>query len=334
MITQNKTSRDLTEEEQSEIIFQHAENNDKYKKLCNNVKEAIEQFLEKAELSYLTVHYRIKDFSSILSKVKRKRYQNVFDECEDTCGVRIICYFQDDIEKINAIIKKEFEIINTSNLISGSEKFGYRSYHFVVKIKKAWTNAPNYRGLENLKIEIQVRTVLMHAWAEIEHKLAYKRREHIPVELRRTFSKISLKLEEADEQFENLRESMSSYKKNARENILKKDFKADVNLDNLQALLDAFFPTRKKDIKNTSGLLDDILKHGFSMSNLAGWLAKNSRSISNLEKEVFFSDNKEFFAQIGAARMSIVLGNDEYMREILPSEIISRVEEFKAKHSI
>ena len=61
-----------------------------------------------------------------------------------------------------------------------------------------------FRDYADFKVEIQIRTILMHAWAEIEHRLAYKKQAHIPSHLRRKFSRISAKLEEADEQFEEL----------------------------------------------------------------------------------------------------------------------------------
>ena len=54
-----------------------------------------------------------------------------------------------------------------------------------------WLVSPNYRGLGDIKIEIQVRTILMHAWAEIEHKLAYKNKAQIPESVTRNLALIS-----------------------------------------------------------------------------------------------------------------------------------------------
>lgn len=334
MAVRKNIPRDLTSEEELNIIIGHAENEDKYKRICSNVKEAIEQFLKECKISYLAVDYRVKDLSSLISKIKSKGYQDVFEECEDICGVRIICYFQDDIEKINSIIKKEFEIINAPKASrTKKESFGYRSDHFVVKLKKGWIEAPTYRGLENIKIEIQVRTILMHAWAEIEHKLAYKKKEHIPPQFRRDFAMISAQLEGADKQFERIREGINLYKKDAQKSILKKDFKIDLNLDNLQVLFGSFFPNRKKCVEDARVLLDDALKYDFTINNLAEWFAKNSKYMSSLEKEVF-GCAKGFFTQTGAARMSIILGNEEYMRKKIPPDITKEIEAFKTKHGV
>ena len=61
------------------------------------------------------------------------------------------------------------------------DRFGYRSRHFIVSVNREWLKAPNYRGLSGLKAEIQVRTILMHAWADVEYKLAYKKRNMFPL---------------------------------------------------------------------------------------------------------------------------------------------------------
>jgi ppGpp synthetase/RelA/SpoT-type nucleotidyltranferase len=92
-----------------------------------------------------------------------------------------------DIKKISDFIKKEFIVLESEDKEESLkvDQFGYRSFHFVVKIKNDWLKAPIYRELVGMKAEIQVRTILMHAWAEIQHKLAYKREEHIPDQFKR-----------------------------------------------------------------------------------------------------------------------------------------------------
>lgn len=85
------------------------------------------------------------------------------------------------------------------------DKFGYRSHHFVVTLRHEWLNVPNYRGLEGIKAEIQVRTILMHAWADISHKLSYKKKEHIPELFQRNLFQLSALFEIADDRFEMLR---------------------------------------------------------------------------------------------------------------------------------
>ncbi|MDZ7820159.1 MAG: RelA/SpoT domain-containing protein [Aliarcobacter sp.] len=122
-----------------DTLFQ--EYNDKlpnYDRARENIKEALEEFLKEENISFVTIESRIKDFESFYEKISRKKYENPFEENEDFCGIRIILYFQDDIEKVNKIIEDNFiieESENKSNKLEDNE-FGYRSNHLILKVRK------------------------------------------------------------------------------------------------------------------------------------------------------------------------------------------------------
>ncbi|MEZ4804654.1 MAG: (p)ppGpp synthetase, partial [Bacteroidia bacterium] len=221
-----------------------------FERTCTNVKEVLTIFLKENNVPFLAVSTRVKDFSSFYLKIDRKKYCNPFNETEDFCGSRIILYHLSDIVKVNQIIRKEFDVQNNEDKTDklNVNEFGYRSYHFIVKLKDKWLETPNYRGLKGIKIEIQVRTVLMHAWAEIEHKLGYKNKDQVPKELRRKLFLISAKLEEADGQFQELVRDIGDYQ---NELISKAEKKGrftsnEFNLNTIQALLDFYFPEHEK----------------------------------------------------------------------------------------
>ena len=233
-----------------------------YERLGENVRQALETFLDESNISYLAITYRIKDFESFAEKIKSKKYNNPFEDIEDICGLRIICYYQSDVERICEIIKKEFEIKESQDKeeLLNADQFGYRSYHLIGKIKKDWLEAPNYRGLKDLKTEIQIRTILMHAWAEIEHKLAYKQKFHVPSHLKRKLFRISAKLEEADEQFEEIKIESKNYRESIISEAQRKDGQFDkdmrLDLDSFQAFLDFKFPNRNRDLESIPFLVD------------------------------------------------------------------------------
>lgn len=109
-----------------------------YEKLGLNIQQTLETFLTENDIPYLSIKYRVKEQASFLEKIERKKYKNPFDEIEDICGIRVICYFQNDIEKIKNIILKEFDITEnqTKQELLNATEFGYRSTHFIAKIKK------------------------------------------------------------------------------------------------------------------------------------------------------------------------------------------------------
>lgn len=300
----------------------------KYQNLALNLKQALELFLHNAGISYLTIDHRIKDLDSFIEKIRRKGYDDPFDQMEDICGLRIICYYTSDLEKISGIIKREFKIIESTDKedLLKPDQFGYRSYHFVVRIKADWLKAPNYRGLEDLKAEIQVRTVLMHAWAEIQHKLAYKKKTDIPSQFLRQLSRIAAKLEETDEQFESLRADTEDYRKQLIAKAEKAagvfDSSLPLNLDNLQAYLDHYFPRQKRAVRRwTAMLLDELLSYGLTMKQLVLSYEKVKPFLPQIEREQFGGDKLgQRLYQEGMLRLILDLTVDSYFRRHGPAE--------------
>lgn len=93
------------------------------------------------------------------------------DSLTDIAGIRVICYFTDDIYSILALIKHQTDllIIKESDYINYPKSSGYKSYHMVLGI-------PVYRieGMQYYPVEIQLRTLAMDLWASMEHRICYK----------------------------------------------------------------------------------------------------------------------------------------------------------------
>ncbi len=273
----------------TEVSKTFSEMRDKYDKLGLNLVQALEMFLMEKKIPFLSINYRVKDKVSFIEKIERKKYEKPFEQIEDICGIRIICYYQSDINEIDKIILNELDILENQDKedLLEADQFGYRSTHFIVKVKNKWLQAPNYRGLENLKAEIQVRTVLMHAWAEIEHKLSYKKDTDVPKQFKRKLYIVSAKLEEADGQFEELKNEITEYRKNIVVSYSKDNKDIELNLDSLQTYLDITFPNRRKDIKDTSELVDQFKKEGITLRDFINYYEKTKKYLPEIESEVF-----------------------------------------------
>ncbi|OBR96724.1 GTP pyrophosphokinase YjbM [Clostridium ragsdalei P11] len=297
-----------------------------YKKLGFNLVQALKILLDEAGISYLTVCYRIKDTNSFIEKIERKNYLKPFEQIEDICGIRVICYYKSDIDKICQIINKEFKVLESQDKeeLLKPDQFGYRSYHFIVKIKDEWLCTPNYKGLGDLKAEIQVRTNLMHTWAEIEHKLEYKKEEDIPKEFKRKFSFLSAKLEEADEQFESLKDDITDYRNKYKEKILDaeknnidlSESSDEVNLDNLQAFLDCYFSDRKGNVRGVSVTVSELNRYKINIPMLTKFYNKYKDTIFEIERNLFTSGRRIIFlTQVGALRILLMLADNEYFKD-------------------
>jgi len=132
------------------------------------------------------VEGRVKKVGSILEKAHRKgiRYGQVAERIEDIAGIRIICRFVEDIQKVVSMIRDrngiDLEIIEEGDYISNGKSSGYRSYHINTRYS-LWTAS----GVKSVTAEIQIRTMAMNFWATIEHSLKYKYNRNVPQELQK-----------------------------------------------------------------------------------------------------------------------------------------------------
>lgn len=126
---------------------------------------------------------RVKTIASILDKAQKKNIP--VDEIEnrlvDIAGVRIICQFVEDIQKVVEIIRRrtDMEIVSERDYINHMKDSGYRSYHIIVNYE-----VQELYGHRKIKVEIQIRTLAMNFWSTIEHSLQYKYKKNIPDHIR------------------------------------------------------------------------------------------------------------------------------------------------------
>ena len=134
-----------------------------------------------------TYKSRVKSFNSYYKKVLRLKSHQINSENKmiyltDMMGIRLICAFLEDINIAIEQIKNIFDVEEIE--VKGADKkfseFGYESVHVLVKIPNSIKTSveKKHSQLEKLNdtlvCEIQVRTILQDAWAEVEHELIYK----------------------------------------------------------------------------------------------------------------------------------------------------------------
>lgn len=138
-----------------------------------NLKELLKEHYKYEVIT--NVAGRIKTPKSILSKMKKKKldvsYENMIENINDIAGVRIVCNYKDDIYKIRNIIRKQKDIrvLKEKDYIKKAKKSGYSAYHMIVEVPVKVKEDKIY-----IKVEVQMRTVLMDFWATTEHKVKYK----------------------------------------------------------------------------------------------------------------------------------------------------------------
>jgi putative GTP pyrophosphokinase len=184
---------------------------------------------------------RAKSPDSFLKKIEVKGFSNPFNEVKDLAGVRVITYYPDDAARLAAELASQFKIDSehSSDKLSDLEAdtFGYRSIHLIVTLSEPRRSLPEWKAFKALQTEIQIRSVLQHAWASISHKLDYKVAQQAPVDLRRQLFRLSAILELADELFSKLRDESRKMSETYKESVDKGNLGIPLNLDSLKAYI-------------------------------------------------------------------------------------------------
>lgn len=175
----------------------------------------IKELLVLEQIDRHVVESRTKTTDSFIRKIGAgQKYSDPLAQIKDVCGIRIITYYQDDISCVEKILRREFDVDDENTLVHSSleAEFGYKSAHYVIRIKDNRLGLPEWSGFGGFVAEVQVRTVLQHAWAAISHKLQYKKEEDAPAELKRKLSRLSALFEIADDEFVALRDASNRVK--------------------------------------------------------------------------------------------------------------------------
>ena len=183
-----KQNNDIKTVQDEEINIESKEYNDLiriYEIAMNQVASEINLVKEKLNKLYGysiidKVTARVKSKKSILNKMKKKNikytYTSLIDNISDIAGVRITCPVQEDIFFVKQIIEMipNLKIIKEKDYINNPKKSGYSAYHLIVE-----TPVTINGETVVMKVEIQIRTIAMDFWAEMEHDIRYKSKNNM-----------------------------------------------------------------------------------------------------------------------------------------------------------
>jgi putative GTP pyrophosphokinase len=184
-----------------------------YGDLAGVIARILEECLNKRQIKVLSVQHRAKKPTGVEAKAaipseadpNTPKYPEPLKQITDLAGVRIIAYFPGTLADIDHLLDDEFDIVerfNKGEELIEEERFEYQSIHYLVRIKPDRARLAEYGRFADAVAEVQVRTILQHAWAEIEHDIQYKSSTAIPTEIRRRFMALAGMLEIADREFQ------------------------------------------------------------------------------------------------------------------------------------
>ena len=134
-------------------------------------------------------------------------------EITDQIGIRVITYVHSDVQAVADLLEDQVVVYDDRDMgqeTAGEGRFGYASRHLLVGLDPVRDGQDGYALLRGRQAQIQIRTVLQHAWAEFEHDIRYKGTipdEHVP-DFDRRFTLAAGLLELADREFSTIRDRL------------------------------------------------------------------------------------------------------------------------------
>jgi len=189
------------------ILDEYRQNLPLFVQVKDQVMAQLKEVFDEAGLVVASIEGRVKEEKSLAGKLELKgaKYSSLAD-ITDIVGLRVITFYSDDVDKVASAVDRLFEIDWENSVdkrkIHEIDSFGYMSLHYICR-----TAGFPYR------FEIQMRTILQHAWANMNHDTGYKSGVEVPKEYLRNLSRLAGMLELADEQFSQIRNDLTDYRR-------------------------------------------------------------------------------------------------------------------------
>jgi len=174
----------------------------------NIISEDFKNFQSNNPIEYITS--RLKSPESIAQKLhdfgEAITAESAREHIKDIAGIRITCTYARDIYTLAGIIRAmpEMTVLSEKDYVSNPKPSGYRGYHIIMEVPVFYSG-----NVEQVPVEIQLRTAAMDFWATLEHRVKYKYNEHIPKHLSDELVVCAEKIAELDDRMFMIHDAIS-----------------------------------------------------------------------------------------------------------------------------
>lgn len=226
------------------ILDEYGQKYTLYFKVMEVALDTLKGFVTEYGILVNTVEARVKDYLSLKEKLERKGYKyNDISDITDIVGARLVTFYMDDVDKFATKVESTF-VIDWENTIDkrklhNIDQFGYMSLHYICSVPKELYYDPENPEINEIKFEIQLRSILQHTWAAIQHDTGYKTDVEIPKDYVRALSRLAGLLEIADDSFCKIRNSIDEYRRRVRQVVKDGTFEdIELNGDSYKAYIE------------------------------------------------------------------------------------------------
>jgi ppGpp synthetase/RelA/SpoT-type nucleotidyltranferase len=247
----------------TEVLAEFDRRKEYLEALSKATEQLIETILNEEQITIHSVQARVKKRKKVESKYcNHEKDYKCLDDMSDLVGLRIITYYSDKIDQIAEIINREFELLGPmDDKRKGKlDSFGYSAIHMDCKYSQGRIENTEYRRFAGMCFEIQITTVLGHAWAEMHH--GWYDARNSPSEEERRFYRLAAVLELAEQEFLEIRKKKDQRELIASVRVAAKAPEIPITIESLQAFIE-----QKEIVAKTDDELSKIL--GRTVSNIA-----------------------------------------------------------------
>lgn len=189
------------------ILEEYNTNLPRFKEIEQEVRDKLKKTLADSGLLVAAIESRVKAYDSLAGKLELKghKYKSLAD-LTDILGLRVITFYLDDVDKVASAVERLFTVDWENSVdkrkIHEIDSFGYLSLHYICSV-------PGFP----YRFEIQMRTLLQHAWANMDHDTGYKSGVEIPKRYMRSMSRLAGLLELVDDEFSKIRIELTDYRR-------------------------------------------------------------------------------------------------------------------------
>ena len=225
----------ITDPHTLELLEQYRSLLPVYEKMAEVIPEKLKDFFSEAGIIVAAVEQRVKAEDSLAGKLRLKggKYRDIFD-ITDLVGIRVITFYIDDVDKVASVLERLFDIDWENSIDKRKaheiDSFGYLSLHYICRVPESSFCDPLHPELNKIRFEVQMRTVLQHAWANMNHDTGYKSGVEIPKVYLRNLSRLAGMLELCDDEFSRIRRELADYRRNVQKLVASGNL-AEVPLD-------------------------------------------------------------------------------------------------------
>jgi ppGpp synthetase/RelA/SpoT-type nucleotidyltranferase len=192
----------------SEVVAAYESEYEGYKNLAEFAEAELQKSIKAAGLYTMPITGRAKDPISFgIKACVGRKYDNPLDQITDKAGVRVMVIYERDVEAAVAVVKSTFTCLEVERKLDALDynKNGYLGTHLDVQLT-AQQATGTLASMAGRTFEVQVRTMVQSAWAEVSHAQLYKPPADVPAELKRRIFRLVALVELFDSEVEAFRE--------------------------------------------------------------------------------------------------------------------------------